>query len=103
RAPRPLVTSPLSLPDALPILAGWRHRGEAAATAVSAGLASAVNDQGGPTATNRNHRRFAVHRSKYRASAVLLVGGECRRCQPLRSEEHTSELQSLRHLVCRLL
>src|SRR5437899_9385136 len=23
--------------------------------------------------------------------------------QPLRSEEHTSELQSLRHLVCRLL
>src|SRR5205814_8232575 len=25
------------------------------------------------------------------------------RTQPLRSEEHTSELQSLRHLVCRLL
>src|ERR1039458_10720954 len=24
-------------------------------------------------------------------------------CRPLRSEEHTSELQSLRHLVCRLL
>src|SRR5438045_7967911 len=24
-------------------------------------------------------------------------------CQPRRSEEHTSELQSLRHLVCRLL
>src|SRR5437899_9659229 len=27
------------------------------------------------------------------------AGGSCRR----RSEEHTSELQSLRHLVCRLL
>src|ERR1035441_11122025 len=28
----------------------------------------------------------------------------CRRCaNGLRSEEHTSELQSLRHLVCRLL
>src|SRR5258705_6331115 len=27
-------------------------------------------------------------------------GGACRR---VRSEEHTSELQSLRHLVCRLL
>src|SRR5262245_63803182 len=25
------------------------------------------------------------------------------RCAPVRSEEHTSELQSLRHLVCRLL
>src|ERR1035441_2038150 len=24
-------------------------------------------------------------------------------CHPVRSEEHTSELQSLRHLVCRLL
>src|SRR5947199_6007984 len=24
-------------------------------------------------------------------------------CRPARSEEHTSELQSLRHLVCRLL
>src|SRR5262245_64685439 len=24
-------------------------------------------------------------------------------CDPVRSEEHTSELQSLRHLVCRLL
>src|ERR1035438_7479714 len=24
-------------------------------------------------------------------------------CEPYRSEEHTSELQSLRHLVCRLL
>src|ERR1039458_9456267 len=27
----------------------------------------------------------------------------CVRCPRLRSEEHTSELQSLRHLVCRLL
>src|SRR5947199_7578655 len=30
------------------------------------------------------------------------VRGGARRCRP-RSEEHTSELQSLRHLVCRLL
>src|ERR1035441_2137338 len=28
---------------------------------------------------------------------------ECRPLSKLRSEEHTSELQSLRHLVCRLL
>src|SRR5262245_63599447 len=33
----------------------------------------------------------------YRASAALPPGS------PPRSEEHTSELQSLRHLVCRLL
>src|SRR5262245_63229993 len=30
------------------------------------------------------------------------AGGPCAQCRP-RSEEHTSELQSLRHLVCRLL
>src|SRR5258705_903160 len=33
------------------------------------------------------------------------LGGICLNwgCIPTRSEEHTSELQSLRHLVCRLL
>src|SRR5262245_63778222 len=31
------------------------------------------------------------------------VLGRCRRGDGQRSEEHTSELQSLRHLVCRLL
>src|SRR5947199_3320306 len=43
--------------------------------------------------------------------AVLLILHELERARPdralvqlvLRSEEHTSELQSLRHLVCRLL
>src|SRR5687767_15756030 len=29
--------------------------------------------------------------------------GECRACSNSRSEEHTSELQSLAYLVCRLL
>src|SRR5262245_63856954 len=33
-----------------------------------------------------------------RAGSAALAGGA-----PRRSEEHTSELQSLRHLVCRLL
>src|SRR5258705_13988281 len=32
-----------------------------------------------------------------------LVGGHCVLEDGVRSEEHTSELQSLRHLVCRLL
>src|SRR5258705_6041612 len=31
------------------------------------------------------------------------VHGSCGVCESSRSEEHTSELQSLRHLVCRLL
>src|SRR5262245_62408598 len=31
------------------------------------------------------------------------AGDQRLRSEPMRSEEHTSELQSLRHLVCRLL
>src|SRR5690349_23831354 len=34
---------------------------------------------------------------------VSLTGSVLSRCRPLRSEEHTSELQSRRDLVCRLL
>src|SRR5438045_7722268 len=38
------------------------------------------------------------------ADYVVLGGGNAKLLEPLpRSEEHTSELQSLRHLVCRLL
>src|SRR5258705_6525990 len=43
-----------------------------------------------------HHRGFCLPRARTRPSC-----GE--RQQELRSEEHTSELQSLRHLVCRLL
>src|SRR2546422_4360863 len=38
-----------------------------------------------------------------RATLLDLKGGEPRRRAPHRSEEHTSELQSRLHLVCRLL
>src|ERR1039458_9874983 len=41
------------------------------------------------------HARGRPARSRY--------GRTDRRCGMARSEEHTSELQSLRHLVCRLL
>src|SRR5262245_25463431 len=37
-----------------------------------------------------------------RARALLRPGGRTIKLAPGRSEEHTSELQSLRHLVCRL-
>src|ERR1035441_90801 len=42
----------------------------------------------------------------FRSRQIRFCGWFCagrRRCSWMRSEEHTSELQSLRHLVCRLL
>src|SRR5262245_65143905 len=48
-----------------------------------------------------DHRvRHAVRKAAVRLVVDL---GEAKRQHILRSEEHTSELQSLRHLVCRLL
>src|ERR1035441_9092694 len=52
---------------------------------------------------------FRSHRQGRRGRPRDRTGNGCRRLstqavrQPNRSEEHTSELQSLRHLVCRLL
>src|ERR1035438_9861359 len=48
--------------------------------------------RGGVARFPRTHRRFPHHRNSARSNRKLH-----------RSEEHTSELQSLRHLVCRLL
>src|ERR1039458_9764079 len=45
---------------------------------------------------------FRSHDSTGR-SGPLVLHRQCRRPDRARSEEHTSELQSLRHLVCRLL
>src|SRR5262245_65189004 len=39
----------------------------------------------------------------YNALVAIAIGLCCNRMLNYRSEEHTSELQSLRHLVCRLL
>src|SRR5205814_5396471 len=48
----------------------------------------------------RSTAAFAV----YGASLITLyVSSTLYHSLPIRSEEHTSELQSLRHLVCRLL
>src|SRR5947199_7399047 len=75
----------LSLHDALPILRGC----------------------------NRPERRERSHRAQqhfcaaagFNRPAAVLPGDHIRKATPvpIRSEEHTSELQSLRHLVCRLL
>src|SRR5256885_12248610 len=46
-------------------------------------------------AANQTHARILVHRN--------LSLHACARCRDIRSEEHTSELQSPCNLVCRLL
>src|SRR5437899_8678214 len=70
----------LSLHDALPISTapgGGASRAAARPASVAA--------PGGTAGRDESPEHFAAHR------------------EVLRSEEHTSELQSLRHLVCRLL
>src|SRR5437899_9685974 len=46
----------------------------------------------------------AIAISIIRRPGFMMLSPPCRAsAEPTRSEEHTSELQSLRHLVCRLL
>src|SRR2546425_2639351 len=48
--------------------------------------------------------RLTAYRSRYSLSTKLMAGREDAMTTPTgRSEEHTSELQSLAYLVCRLL
>src|SRR5205814_9827851 len=85
---------PLSLHDALPI-SGRRARAARAALRGD-GAVPRVD------AARRRRRRMAgVHLGP--ATGVALLRAHHRRPDRHRSEEHTSELQSLRHLVCRLL
>src|SRR5258705_4789582 len=55
---------------------------------------------GNPAATSRCEG--GDHRNRERCFDAAVVRKR-RKYRPHRSEEHTSELQSLRHLVCRLL
>src|SRR2546422_1591179 len=53
---------------------------------------------------DRGHdRRMAVHESPAQTGLDDLAGRDGRAGRAARSEEHTSELQSRLHLVCRLL
>src|SRR3989440_10889176 len=69
-----------------------------------------------PSCTNSSHSGMLIplDREGHRIPSAEAEGGnaalqvaalqfEARRCRPLRSEEHTSELQSRSDLVCRLL
>src|ERR1039458_5339976 len=59
-----------------------------------------LGEQEGPEVFHKQHQTHLVNGG--RAEAEAEVKGTCRNVNG-RSEEHTSELQSLRHLVCRLL
>src|SRR5437899_8771894 len=89
-ATSPTVTYPLSLHDALPISLALGEADDQAAgllaelRGVVADVAEALHDD---ALALEPAREPARHRAGPRQ----------------RSEEHTSELQSLRHLVCRLL
>src|ERR1035441_3888919 len=51
----------------------------------------------------KNFDEGALHLKRFASRCTNGAGGRRLEIAVLRSEEHTSELQSLRHLVCRLL
>src|SRR5205814_10685067 len=87
-----------SLHDALPICITWAGKREVDSLCNREELASLRYPEGGPTAPEKAAEKIVLPPE----FDIRLVASE-----PLinkaRSEEHTSELQSLRHLVCRLL
>src|SRR5687767_15667738 len=50
-----------------------------------------------------NNRRSGGSTEQFRSSKRRAIAGQFRTTKLFRSEEHTSELQSLAYLVCRLL
>src|SRR5205814_6634041 len=93
--PSPALISTLSLHDALPICLRWgtSNRGSSGALPCGRSSSSAV-----PRPVGRVVEESAKRPPRVPSTLVML------KLEPSsRSEEHTSELQSLRHLVCRLL
>src|SRR5205823_10752784 len=99
----PSELSPLSLHDALPIYCGCNARTRAPARDAAGAQPLVARDRGrvrrvGGADTPRA-RGGGAGRARRLASSPCTVGAEKK---PTRSEEHTSELQSLAYLVCRL-
>src|SRR5262249_60902393 len=94
--PPPTEFSTLSLHDALPIYPGFQTRQQAAYRPDTVVFKRVHRDYG---------RCLCQTVSlKHRNSSASEYQGKLRRQRrPSRSEEHTSELQSLTNLVCRLL
>src|SRR5437899_7908131 len=80
----------------------FRSRREAADSVCAAGYSSLLSFSL-PGATPQEPGIGEGHLSPGRGFPPELEGAESGSSGSTRSEEHTSELQSLRHLVCRLL
>src|SRR5205814_8264583 len=94
-APSPTAISALSLHDALPIFLGFEQSWAHLVAAVLAAYAAELLFESVSAWSHRRPPRFVGH--GLRGAVDFLLSPR------RRSEEHTSELQSLRHLVCRLL
>src|SRR5205814_7919383 len=94
--PAPTAIYPLSLHDALPI------SGPAAARRRAPRARLRWGPPGVRSVARARARRTRREGPPTVAATARARGTSVRRRSP-RSEEHTSELQSLRHLVCRLL
>src|SRR5687767_15307769 len=90
-APAPAEIYTLPLHDALPI---WSPTRPVTATAVPASGPMRASREANPISTAAASAPPAAPRRSGALAAAVLIG---------RSEEHTSELQSLAYLVCRLL
>src|SRR5690606_40019673 len=88
----------LSLHDALPI---WVHRRTTRDLNLGVRCALTINDFFAITGLCYGHRSRLSTKMRFRT--VSLVGTVSSSCDDVRSEEHTSELQSRENLVCRLL
>src|SRR5207253_10003940 len=101
--PHPARIYPLSLHDALPISRRARAGGAVNAQAARATARARAR----ATARARARATVAALPRSLEATAVGRAAMMARRATPpprrRRSEEHTSELQSRGHLVCRLL
>src|SRR5690348_18131507 len=82
--------------DEDPLVSGW--------TATFAGSGEKLGAQHHEFRTEQESRRRCPGRVKLRSGGEILVQHQIRGVEiAVRSEEHTSELQSPVHLVCRLL
>src|SRR5262245_37479790 len=92
-----------SLHDALPISWGRRRRPPPSPAGGVRGGARSITSST-PRGASSSSTTCSSGASRVRRSEPWAPSSSCARCgSRRRSEEHTSELQSLRHLVCRLL
>src|SRR5207249_5656308 len=88
----------LSLHDALPI-----YIGRAGSAVPYRGALTATRVHAFPVAAAPVHHALGLVDAQRQSSDAFPAGPDCRCPRMVRSEEHTSELQSRFDLVCRLL